>query len=47
MSGCIVCKKKSRYTINRGTESEVKLCSNHYTNQINMLLSINPYRKVY
>ena len=33
MSECIVCKKKSRYTINRGTESEVKLCSNHYTNQ--------------
>jgi len=27
---CIVCNKKSTYTINRGTESEVKLCSRHY-----------------
>ena len=37
MSKCIVCVKKSSYTINRGTESEVKLCSNHYTNKSHLL----------
>ena len=33
MNKCIVCGDKSKFTINRGTISEVKLCVAHYDNK--------------